>query len=133
MRISDWSSDVCSSDLLTLRDVEIERKNQLSVGGVEFYSRINDGKEPGGTLAYQPGCRKAKIRDMDSAQPSRHSCHPGTTTKDNQRLPSDQNPRFIASDRSVLSQVNKSPWVFRRSAEHTSVLTSLMPISYTVI
>src|SRR3546814_2622500 len=125
MRISDWSSDVCSSDLLTLRDVEIERKNQLSVGGVESYSRINDGKEPGGTLASQPGCRKAKIRDMDSAQPSRHSCHAGTTTKDNQRLPSDQNARFSASARSVLSQVKKS-----RSEEHTSELQSLMRISY---
>src|SRR3546814_364262 len=105
----------CNASLtyLTLMDVEIERKNQLSVGGVESYSRINDGKEPGGTLASQPGCRKAKIRDMDSAQPSRHSCHAGTTTKDNQRLPSDQNARFSASARSVLSQVKKSPLAFR--------------------
>src|SRR3546814_19067066 len=73
----------------------------------------NDGNEPSGTLAAQPGCRKAKIRDMDSAQPSRHSCHAGTTTKDNQRLPSDQNARFSASARSVLSQVKKSLLAFR--------------------
>src|SRR3546814_3452243 len=71
---------------------------------------------------------------MDSAQPSRHSCHAGTTTKDNQRLPSDQNARFSASARSVLSQVKKSPLAFRpkRSEEHTSELQSLMRISYAV-
>src|SRR3546814_13081522 len=105
----------CNASLtyLTLMDVEIERKNQLSVGGVESYSRINDGKEPGGTLASQPGCRKAKIGDMDSAQPSRHSCHEETTTKDNQRLPSDKTARFIPPPRPVLSKAKNPHWPFR--------------------
>src|SRR3546814_9339197 len=44
MRISDWSSDVCSSDLLVLLLDKLEHPRKFSVNGVEFTTGTLQGK-----------------------------------------------------------------------------------------
>src|SRR3546814_7665536 len=43
MRISDWSSDVCSSDLLNLCRVKLRDQQRLSHGPLKEYSQYGQG------------------------------------------------------------------------------------------
>src|SRR3546814_5329723 len=107
MRISDWSSDVCSSDLRAsgaavrhragLRDRRLRRL----AGG------LGAGADPAlGHLlrAGRPGVRRV----------------PGTAGG------------AAGSDRRVAARVTRDPGFLCRSEEHTSELQSLMRISYAV-
>src|SRR3546814_11380653 len=47
MRISDWSSDVCSSDLRSLDHTRIERRLAADDGGVELVPVLNSENRPG--------------------------------------------------------------------------------------
>src|SRR3546814_9418044 len=84
MRISDWSSDVCSSDLLHAGAVD--RLALQSLGGAEFQyvaaaahiDRADVGAEGAGDDlddAVEPGLRRAAA-GHDVAQPTQHL--PGT-------------------------------------------------------
>src|SRR3546814_1543121 len=104
MRISDWSSDVCSSDLIAeprqieQHRVRSSRRQRLEVG-CSFAERAGDG-----VTARESRFRKRAAQPTRNArnQPSTaHSGHPSKT----------------------------SP---ARSEEHTSELQSLMRISYAV-
>src|SRR3546814_15665973 len=47
MRISDWSSDVCSSDLRSLDHTRIERRLAADDGGVELVPVLYSENRPG--------------------------------------------------------------------------------------
>src|SRR3546814_7513877 len=105
MRISDWSSDVCSSDLLGLGQFDKSR------GPVAQHEAIR------GELRAQPvdiGLAHGRI---------------GAEHADDPRL-RHRGRRLDRRHRSDDRQVQRAP--DRRSDEHTSELQSLMRISYAV-
>src|SRR3546814_1081887 len=109
MRISDWSSDVCSSDLVGRRacrpDAGCCRKGR--------YLRYGRLRPSGGRLATSP--RPAVLRDT-SGKPPAHVGYPVKSLK-------------------ILLEIHRWPppdTMARRSEEHTSELQSLMRISYAV-
>src|SRR3546814_9657349 len=121
MRISDWSSDVCSSDLLRL-DLELE--------GIEFpefpwllgaSGTLPDAERLARTL---PSARGASARLFGlgadgyrlSAYHDYLQTHPGA---------------WLAGASGRL-RIDMFGNVLRRSEEHTSELQSLMRISYAV-
>src|SRR3546814_2144373 len=102
MRISDWSSDVCSSDLLTKR----------SEDGVAFKSHLDGSRHllsPERSIEIQRLLGSNIVMAFDELVPT-------TATREVQAA---------AMDRSMR-------WAKRRSEEHTSELQSLMRISYAV-
>src|SRR3546814_4130405 len=108
MRISDWSSDVCSSDLLDVDFVEY-RLGRGRIGA----SFGHDGKgESGGQDA---GIQDEQLVDFHGMSPLA-----GARTVGRYR-----SRRSVARDRIGC-------WTPRRSEEHTSELQSLMRISYAV-
>src|SRR3546814_5707379 len=105
MRISDWSSDVCSSDL-SERD-----QKELDAGLVELYRKAKSDLQEGGanTLFLALGVLKWKQSEHETRS---------------YRAPLILVPVKIER-KSAASRV-------RRSEEHTSELQSLMRISYAV-
>src|SRR3546814_8939676 len=102
MRISDWSSDVCSSDLRPLFHV--------AVAGAEIAQDRADLGEVGGGLF---GRAQVRLRhDL-------HQRHAGPVQVD------ERHARMLVVQ--ALSRV-----LLQRSEEHTSELQSLMRISYAV-
>src|SRR3546814_9971093 len=111
MRISDWSSDVCSSDLCPIRDADLLRLASLHAAiMVQFLS------ESLGQLQWNPSHRTRRIKDMFFLLS--HS------------------PLSLIRDRSNPQQrirIFFQTYPLReRSDEHTSELQSLMRISYAV-
>src|SRR3546814_2344812 len=114
MRISDWSSDVCSSDLVDLpRAARIARRD-AKAAVVKPRQRTLD-RLAHGTGRGQPQ-RVARVpRGFDRVlQVGRHEIPQGEGK---------------VSSQSAMSVAWKSTW---RSEEHTSELQSLMRISYAV-
>src|SRR3546814_10372149 len=105
MRISDWSSDVCSSDLLDLRKLKAAGPIQRFLGThhrlVEIGRRVQDVR------------RKIVGVLCEVARRAAHSLV----------CPSPRSPQEIR---------NRAAVRFGRSEEHTSELQSLMRISYAV-
>src|SRR3546814_3291486 len=103
MRISDWSSDVCSSDLADVTVAELARL--FSVHAVLLMSRdarhIAAAAPAGITLA--PSDLAAAALTLETGEPSGRG----------------------------VRKVDLADWQFR-SEEHTSELQSLMRISYAV-
>src|SRR3546814_9694146 len=126
MRISDWSSDVCSSDLKSkTRRVGAGTRtasgcfNHIGLQEVEAHPRPRNGQAP-----------------------ARRQCRSGP---DLHCAPARQTPRNEAADRRLVQnnrciEPRGSPWLTSqertplngRSAEHTSELQSLMRNSYAV-
>src|SRR3546814_1506399 len=103
MRISDWSSDVCSSDLFQGTDPrEFDQARQWFDGQV---------RQSGG-----------RLHDLDLAQSFRST---GAVLDVVNRLIADLGPEAFGLDRGI-------PLHQTRSEEHTSELQSLMRISYAV-
>src|SRR3546814_8713465 len=120
MRISDWSSDVCSSDLeCTSRGISLsESENQAVYSGCSYnwqsgaWSGWNSSCSASATRTRSVTCRRDPL---------------GTTVADS----------FCASAKPATSEVSGqyggcSYSATNRSDEHTSELTSLMSISYAV-
>src|SRR3546814_1691875 len=113
MRISDWSSDVCSSDLarILLLDIQVERavgvEGQLvAVADRETVDRVGDEKLVGAVHRQRPegvGGRNLVLVEMQDI-----ACR--------------------AAER-LTRAVERH---HRRSEEHTSALKSLMRLSYAV-
>src|SRR3546814_8056627 len=114
MRISDWSSDVCSSDLLNLSGVFfcIRKFAQLRLARPLEHSRIITMTSGTGQLAVSPA---------NPAYVASKAALIGLT-------------RQVAYDLAHANiTVNTiAPGVVGRSEEHTSELQSLMRISYAV-
>src|SRR3546814_7805404 len=107
MRISDWSSDVCSSDLLFLHAIRLQCAKH---GGIEF---VENGDRHAGRCHHALPGAKVKIFDdgfADCRQIRQYS-HP-------RRRRHGQCPHTLG--------------FYKRSEEHTSELQSLMRISYAV-
>src|SRR3546814_10324471 len=139
MRISDWSSDVCSSDLLQTLDAE------LQLCGIAGQPRV----EPllcGRTRNLQDACRDAPMQAIAVlAQVGARECLPFAVDRerdDRRQQPEHVEP--VANQEVDLRSVGQ--WPLRlgrdfddvgrtaehRSEEHTSELQSLMRISYAV-
>src|SRR3546814_7642095 len=107
MRISDWSSDVCSSDLIALAAELVRRTREDAVDAVEIVARAEVvGGNQGGAGHLGPN---ADMTLDDAFLRRRHRTILPATAESTQRS-------IVAS----------------RSEEHTSELQSLMRISYAV-
>src|SRR3546814_9111707 len=104
MRISDWSSDVCSSDLFS----EVGKKTPL-------FARFS-------TVAGERGAADAE-RDI------RGFALKFYTEEGNWDIVGNSTPVFFFRDPLRFSDLNHA---IKRSEEHTSELQSLMRISYAV-
>src|SRR3546814_3382013 len=120
MRISDWSSDVCSSDLVlrAQKDLGID----VPDGVIEDYQRVVDGGEESVDLASIAARErvtrhdvKARIEEFCALAGHEH-IHKGMTSRD-------------LTENVEQLQVLQS---LTRSEEHTSELQSLMRTSYAV-
>src|SRR3546814_5484570 len=111
MRISDWSSDVCSSDLLVAVRLVLVDPPVAHGGMMPGLSLFAQGRERAGSRK-----NSNNAEWLSAAIPiTQHN-----EVKDDQ-LPSRQNPRCHLL-------VHRQP----RSEEHTSELQSLMRITYAV-
>src|SRR3546814_10245294 len=118
MRISDWSTDVCSSDLTsparTSLPRRVERIGPSSLSAVWRQSEVPAWKSQSSvasTLCQWDFCPASSRNNIAVAVP---------------RAPSGD------STRQVSRYQPPSGWGCRRSEEHTSELQSLMRISYAV-
>src|SRR3546814_7317148 len=117
MRIGDWSSDVCSSDLAEITGVEIENNVRLVEGLTAFlnyaYTDAKYTRYPGTTIDSAGNVR----RNIDSPYVGapKHQLTMGA--------------RFVLPLDESIGEVVLSG---DRSEEHTSELQSLMRISYAV-
>src|SRR3546814_5967042 len=103
MRISDWSSDVCSSDLCRTRSVD----QQHAQVGVPTFGDAEQPRLPAGRHLLR-----------HEAEPGRDVARP--------------TERFTVSDSRNQRGCAKDADAGYRSEEHTSELQSLMRISYAV-
>src|SRR3546814_4922569 len=127
MRISDWSSDVCSSDLAIRRDVEIcasvvapspGREQPCDADGVAFSS-------------FRHGVLRARVDEPSNCE--RRCGHLGWDIECSQDL--GQMDRLYlepaghdASEVEVASRIVAAERQPARSAEHTSEIQSIMRI-----
>src|SRR3546814_5343780 len=146
MRISDWSSDVCSSDLLT------REEKSIVIGVIPSEGTKSYG---GKVIAYSPGNDLALIQleegsiptdtfysgAVQDGQPVTAIGYPGTVDRaqglDLQDMiepltPVKSNGTVSAgrSSRQFDTILHTAPMASGRSEEHTSELQSLMRISY---
>src|SRR3546814_8059353 len=105
MRISDWSSDVCSSDLADLKIGEAARGGKGAVDALDNLQRV-------GKAIVKP-CENAEFIPTEAAQYV-------PLTKAGLQPPRNGDDQFVARNGT------------KRSEEHTSELQSLMRISYAV-
>src|SRR3546814_9946055 len=107
MRISDWSSDVCSSDLGGVAD-------ELRLGRVEFISELNPRLDAGGKRSHRRPAKRALAEEL------------GIFTGQEAKV-FEQWLRHFGVPAEVARSAEE-----HRSEEHTSELQSLMRISYAV-
>src|SRR3546814_10311148 len=120
MRISDWSSDVCSSDLTQADEVETEQEDRRCRRALACFD-----------LAMGKGDGRREIHAAEEMRHGRHGEHDrdvggegiGDLERDQQREAAGSHPE------STLVGSAGEPV---RSEEHTSELQSLMRISYAV-
>src|SRR3546814_4728429 len=108
MRISDWSSDVCSSDLTRHRSFGSVGRAAVHASAAALWRRRDQGREQRAA-----GRRAARsFRVLRSAQRRQAQCRARSA---------------VAARPGATARI-----VARRSEEHTSELQSLMRISYAV-
>src|SRR3546814_10234054 len=103
MRISDWSSDVCSSDLL-------------------------QGKPRGSFRRHQPERLLRRLRLRIPRRADVHGGPPGSSQLEHWPVSCGQSSRSTAMGPGAVAELRQR----FRSEEHTSELQSLMRISYAV-
>src|SRR3546814_6873135 len=133
MRISDWSSDVCSSDLST-SPVRAPARRPCAIVAAGAVSAAATDTDPV-SIAAPNSAAITKCRIAPS-YPSRPAAGGRGRERDLER-----NASFDADDarlavpvdrRRLRDEINLVEDVVRRSEEHTSELQSLMRISYAV-
>src|SRR3546814_2812131 len=122
MRISDWSSDVCSSDLLTAKAEEIDRIVGLEMGADDYLSKPFNPRE---LLARV----NAILRRRGAEE------HPGAPSQENESI--EFGPYVLNLSTRPLTRNNEQVPITTgefsvSSEEHTSELQSLMRIPYAV-
>src|SRR3546814_8040281 len=110
MRISDWSSDVCSSDLIASRADALRWRQANLAEGVTLGELLSDGSMP--------------------------VVHPATPATDiaNLMIAEDMGRICVVDPQSgaLIGIIARRNLLSARSEEHTSELQSLMRISYAV-
>src|SRR3546814_9961360 len=106
MRISDWSSDVCSSDLAGIPALDPNFLLQVPAPDAPFIQGIGDAA---------PSELSSQIRQTVALETS---------------TPASTDPAAVAPIATMLKPADPVPTP--RSEEHTSELQSLMRISYAV-
>src|SRR3546814_10357744 len=116
MRISDWSSDVCSSDLPAL--------NEWRIGWIP----PADGTAAGATTAQEKlaGIKDGAFAVTGQAQPGGNLHIVGNVPIGFTEKAPAFGPHIVATEKLIM------PLFVERSEEHTSELQSLMRISYAV-
>src|SRR3546814_6129059 len=117
MRISDWSSDVCSSDLAGIAGVDPQRRCADQIVAVGIGKHRAHPLQIGGARADRPGRDQVVGIQAPTARPRLAHILGGHA----HRLHADQ---ILGPDRLARRD---------RSEEHTSELQSLMRISYAVL
>src|SRR3546814_9185256 len=113
MRISDWSSDVCSSDLIALQQFGDDRS-------VLIRAERQDGGEAAQTAALQS--LRAAIAEID----------PGASIERAEVVGPKVSGELARSGMLAVLFAAAAMLCYIRSEEHTSELQSLMRISYAV-
>src|SRR3546814_4895053 len=125
MRISDWSSDVCSSDLID-GDAQPTHEVRRNGGnqGLQWCSQVID--RPSGR-----GDEKSHVEKGEPVPPHHARAEPSIKerTHSPEQRPGFNQQEIIGSPKNIKGQHGKEE---RRSEEHTSELQSLMRISYAV-
>src|SRR3546814_1420183 len=137
MRISDWSSDVCSSDL---RDGDLPKLGHLLGSSVSIRLNFCSGLDRHRRCLEHQRLRIQSLRLEPTSQQQPLQCIPGHVAPRQPvaPLPRHQPARvqqlLPALSRPLLQCCIKLPGgnVVGRSEEHTSELQSLMRISYAV-
>src|SRR3546814_9564649 len=125
MRISDWSSDVCSSDLLVVQPVEAERRAPPAEQQSAERRMLDRGRDRAILQEEEPCAEDAEQRDQHRGQRQRVFGVFGRFADRRLRqhgIERDMNP----------ATEQRGDRQYRRSEEHTSELQSLMRISYAV-
>src|SRR3546814_6515784 len=112
MRISDWSSDVCSSDLPAVARLDLDGAPRLLLGG-----RI------------EPGLLQAEGMHGEDRVITRHV---GRPVRKGAFDPVPEHARLAGVEVDEMPGLARQdvPWIVGRSEEHTSEIQSLMHISY---
>src|SRR3546814_2809157 len=112
MRISDWSSDVCASDLLTSKSARSDALNAARAKAKEAFA----SEDPQMQMVAIKQVKKLEAEIVRSA-----------ILKDGQRIDG-RNTKQIRPIEAIVGFLPRT----HRSEEHTSELQSLMRISYAV-
>src|SRR3546814_1606185 len=122
MRISDWSSDVCSSDLIQLQGSSLGGRVEWIIGG--FYSK----DRPSGPMGSQ-------FRQFDFLRDGPTLVYSSLLTRNSSKALFGQASIDLSDaviDGLKLNLGYRHTWDKVRSEEHKSELQSLMRISYAV-
>src|SRR3546814_2975625 len=126
MRISDWSSDVCSSDLRERAFFQCSRP--------ETERSCPSGAAEGGDP--RPGRGETRKSPCDArvraSRLSKVQATPAQPARSVRRVPLDQRASASCAARGPPFSVGALLWQRKRSEEHTSELQSLMRTSYAV-
>src|SRR3546814_2831657 len=122
MRISDWSSDVCSSDLQPVAPFTFVAAHQTVVGRLVIERRDGAGKRRLGPRAIR-AMAGAQLQPQGAPRATRAAVAQGVRNVAGAAHAQQSACGGFTAQRAVRSQ---------RSEEHTSELQSLMRISYAV-
>src|SRR3546814_4870030 len=132
MRISDWSSDVCSSDLLAIADGSLIRfvRNCDDLPGQHLFAWLDEAGEahPVSSSDVNDYIREAMGQDFTA----KHFRTWGASVLAFDALASAGHDISLKTMLEPVTQALGNTPAIARSAEHTSELQSLMRISYAV-
>src|SRR3546814_6305216 len=136
MRISDWSSDVCSSDLMLLVIVKVAEPTVIKDRGVGLESTAITLARELPELEQQIKSQQQQLADAQKllalVQRDVSRLSPGAAAARKQREASALNARAATTIEQRLAIARQELTAEMRSEEHTSELQSLMRISYAV-
>src|SRR3546814_2498211 len=123
MRISDWSSDVCSSDLAGVGKTEVAKTLARWTGGELIRVQCYEGLDAAQTMYEWDHARQ--LLHLRTAEATGDATARGSDALESELY----TERFLVR-RPLLQAI--APTQGARSEEHTSELQSLMRISYAV-
>src|SRR3546814_3022777 len=130
MRMSDWSSDVCSSDLMTTLDIQDGNQASLNVDIVDVADKLLKAMEKVAALFGKKGVKAVQKFHKAMMTAFRIADYAGLSLKPAPL--GDFSDPDVQIWNNVIFADNYYQSVAPRSEEHTSELQSLMRISYAV-
>src|SRR3546814_7813809 len=135
MRISDWSSDVCSSDLFIGEQAHHQAVDQAARGD---RLRLAIGEDELRVLLLEQGlAERDALADIGDGEVERALDADDGVERDDQPFPGKLVHELLetapgAAEQMIVRHEHVVEGEFGRSEEHTSELQSLMPLSYAV-